>query len=178
MRYLLTICLLFSASAIAQVEYERSAWRHWGDFDGDCQNGRHELLIITSLVPVTFTNDKNCIVATGVWVGPYTGQVFTLATELEIDHIIPLSYAHQHGGESWSPLLKKVFANDPDNILVTKANANSSKGDRGPSEYMPPLVSFRCEYIRRWRFLLAKYEIEPDPADREVIRNYQVFCNF
>jgi 3-isopropylmalate dehydratase small subunit len=67
-------------------------------------------------------------VATGIWLGPFTGEVFTLASDVDIDHIIPLRYAHGHSGADWSPLLKKVFANDPDNILVTKDNANQTKG--------------------------------------------------
>ena len=106
---------------------------------------------------------------TGRWIGPYTGEVFTLASDVDIDHIIPLSYAHSYGGWQWSPLLKKVFANDPDNILVTKDNANQSKNDRGPSEYMPPLESYRCEYIRRWKFLVAKYELDIPRADSSLI---------
>ena len=82
---------------------------------------------------------------------------------------IPLKYAHGHGGALWSPLLKKVFANDPDNILVTEDNANQTKGPRGPSEYMPPRREYHCEYIRRWRFLLSKYELEAAAADLRVL---------
>lgn len=161
--------LLASSAAFGQVDYDRSDWRHWEDFDRDCQNARQELLISTSLAPVSFTNPRNCTVATGVWIGPYTGQVFTIASDVDIDHIIPLKYAHDHGGALWPPLLKKVFANDPDNLLVTEDNANQSKGAKGPSEYMPPLASYHCEYMRRWRFLVSKYELEIDRSDLEVI---------
>lgn len=104
-----------------------------------------------------------------MWIGPYTGQVFTIASDVDIDHIIPLKYAHDHGGALWSPLLKKVFANDPDNLLVTEDNANQSKGAKGPSEYMPPLTSYHCEYMRRWRFLASKYELEIDRRDADLI---------
>ena len=114
--------------------------------------------------------------ATGICFGPYTGQVFTLASGVDIDHIIPLKYANDHGGAVWSPLLKKVFANDPDNILLTEDNANKSKGPRGPSEYMPPRQEYQCEYIRRWRFVLLKYELQADAADVTVIRNIDRNC--
>lgn len=118
-----SLCVLFVAllanAAIAQPDYNRSDWKHWEDFDGDCQNTRQELLIVSSIVPVTFTNDRGCTVATGIWLGPYTGKVFLKSSDVDIDHIIPLKYAHDHGGSLWSPLLKKVFANDPDNIIVT-----------------------------------------------------------
>ena len=168
--------VLLSSTVFAQSAYDRNDWKHWEDFDGDCQNTRHELLIVSSIVPVTFTNAQACTVSSGIWLGPYTGQVFTMASDVDIDHIIPLKYANDHGGARWSPLLKKVFANDPDNILVTEDNANQSKGAKGPSEYMPPRQEYQCEYIRRWRFLLSKYELRADAADVAAIRNIDRSC--
>ena len=169
MKLAYVIALLASSAAFGQADYDRGDWRHWEDFDSDCQNTRQELLISTSLAPVSFTNVRKCTVATGIWIGPYTGQVFTIASDVDIDHIIPLKYANDHGGALWSPLLKKVFANDPDNLLVTEDNANQSKGAKGPSEYMPPLASYHCDYMRRWRFLVAKYELEIDRKDADLI---------
>ncbi|WP_444907766.1 hypothetical protein [Microbulbifer sp. SSSA008] len=43
----------------------------WSDSDKDCQSTRHELLLQFSLAPVTFTNDKQCTVDTGLWLDPY-----------------------------------------------------------------------------------------------------------
>ena len=57
-------CALLSSAVLAQPAYDRDDWRHWEDFDGDCQNTRHELLIVSSIFPVTFTNARGCTVAT------------------------------------------------------------------------------------------------------------------
>lgn len=95
--------------------------------------------------------------------------MFTIARDVDIDHIIPFKYANDHGGALWSPQLKKVFANDQDNLLVTEDNASQSKGAKGPREYMPPLVSYHCEYMRRWRFLVSKYELDIDRRDADLI---------
>ena len=163
--------LLLTTSMIAgaqPADYDRSEWRHWQDFDRDCQNTRHELLIRESLDYVTFTNDRRCSVATGRWVGPYTGLTFTRASDVDIDHIIPLKYAHDHGGAEWGSLLKMVYANDPENLLVTEDNANQSKGAKGPSEYLPR-EEYQCEYAKRWDFLASKYELNLDSADINVI---------
>jgi hypothetical protein len=51
--------------------YDRSDWPHWSDDDRDCQNTRHEILISTSKIPVTFKTDDGCNVATGEWFDPY-----------------------------------------------------------------------------------------------------------
>ena len=146
--------LFLFIAAPAFADYDRSEWRHWIDADGDCQNTRHEILIRDSLVPVTLSK-SGCVVITGVWVGQYTGEVFTKARQLDIDHIIPLKWADQHGAENWTPYFKRVFANDPENLLPVKASANRSKGAKGPGEYMPPLN--QCEYLRQWRSIVNRY---------------------
>lgn len=168
MKFILALMFLLPALALAQ-DYNRSDWNHWEDFDRDCQNTRHELLIAQSLVEVTYTSDSRCYVATGAWQGPYTGKVFTSASEVQIDHVIALRYAHEYGGATWSPLLKKVFANDPDNLLISEARENQSKGWRGPSNYMPPIPRFHCEYARIWLHLVRKYELQIAVIDALVI---------
>ena len=70
---------LTDAVELDLLTYDRSTWKHWEDFDGDCQNTRHELLIASSEVPVTFTSPTGCTVSTGQWLDPYTGDTYTLA---------------------------------------------------------------------------------------------------
>lgn len=175
MRLILATLFLLPALSLAQ-DYNRDDWRHWEDFDRDCQNARHELLIEQSLAQVTYTSDSRCYVATGAWRGAYTGKLFTSADEVQIDHVIALRYAHEYGGASWSPLLKKVFANDPDNMLISQAYENQSKGWRGPSGYMPPDASFHCEYARKWLHLTRKYELKMAAVDALVLAGVTREC--
>ena len=58
-------------------EYDRGEWRHWTDEDGDCQDARQEALVAESVSPVVYTSSDRCRVASGAWVGPYTGEQFT-----------------------------------------------------------------------------------------------------
>ena len=167
--------LVICSEGIAD-SYSRSDWRHWSDYDRDCQNTRQELLIETSLIEPEFTHRNKCTVKTGLWFGAYTGEAFAVARDVDIDHVIPLKWASDHGGLAWSPLLKKVFANDPDNLIVTGASANRRKGARGPSEYMPREKS-RCEYVRRWTFLLSKYELKAGSKDAKIISRTRKACN-
>lgn len=163
------LLLVLSSSVLAQTPvYDRGDWPHWEDYDADCQNARHELLIASSLVPVTFTRADRCTVATGRWQGPYTGLSFTRARQVDIDHVIPLKYAHDHGGAGWDRLTKALFANDPANLLVTQASANRSKGSRGPSGYLPR-AQYRCEYAVKWRTLAKKYGLKLAAPDAAVV---------
>ena len=90
-----TLFLIFSLFFVAPVHagdippYDRSEWGGWPDEDGDCQDLRAEFLIAQSRVPVTFRSDRACVVATGEWIGAYSGDLFTDARDVEIDHVVP-----------------------------------------------------------------------------------------
>ena len=122
-------------------EYDRGDWKHWTDVDGDCQDARQEVLAAESSVPVTFTDDRSCRVATGRWAAPYTGEVVEDPAKLDVDHTVPLANAHQSGAFAWSAERKELYANSlsyPGHLIATTASANRSKGRRGPEEWRPP----------------------------------------
>jgi hypothetical protein len=81
---------------------DRSDWPHWSDDDKDYQNTRHEILISTSKKQVEFKTEKGCNVAIGEWYDPYSGNSYLDSAELDLDHIVPLKFAHGHGGDIWS----------------------------------------------------------------------------
>ena len=170
---------LFSLVSAGELDtsYNRDDWSHWEDFDRDCQSTRHEILQQTSRVPVTFTRSTNCTVATGLWLDPFTGDTYMQASDLDIDHVIPLKYAHDHGGALWSMLVKKLFANDPENLLAVDDGQNQSKSARGPAEWLPPDTDYHCEYARKWQFVAAKYELELSAADSNKVLEIRNNCN-
>ena len=92
-------------------DYNRDEWSHWSDDDGDCQNTRHEVLIIESLESVIFKDNSSCTVEYGRWIDKYTGSEITEASALDVDHMIPLLKAHISGGWEWSSSKRKTFAN-------------------------------------------------------------------
>ena len=119
--------------------YNRKDWKHWIDEDRDCQNTRAEVLISQSQVRIEFATSRDCRVLKGSWIGQLTGALLTDASDIDIDHVIPLSYAHRHGGFSWSSSKKEQFANDALNLLPAYDIENRKKSDKGPSEYLPPV---------------------------------------
>jgi CRISPR/Cas system Type II protein with McrA/HNH and RuvC-like nuclease domain len=110
--------------------------------DGDCQNARHELLIATSKTPVQFKNSKRCTFRQSQWYSVYTGQTFTKASDVDIDHVVPLAHAHRHGTATWARSQGKTFANDFDDLLIVNDATNQSKSDKAPHEWLPPLEDY------------------------------------
>lgn len=156
---------LSNESAIAEAEqeerafshiYNREDWKHWSDWDDDCMNTRHEILKVQADGPITLSDD-GCKVISGVWDDPFSGETLTLASDLDVDHIVPLKWANGHGGSRWSVEKKEQFANDPINLLAVDDGLNQAKGARGPDEWIPPNEFYWCEYMSAWRRVLAKY---------------------
>ena len=134
-------------------DYERKHWRHWIDADGDCQHTRNEVLIAESAVPAQFASEEGCRVESGWWTGPYTGESFTGASEVDVDHMVPLANAHRSGGWAWSRERKGAYANAlgyDNHLLVTSRAANRAKGDKGPEGWRPPLEGYWCVYAVDW----------------------------
>lgn len=98
-------------------------------------------------------NPKTCRVTTGVWHEPYTGQDVFDATELQIDHVVPLKNAYYLGGYRWRAALRCHYANYMGNLfhlLAVNGHENMAKGDRSPERYMPPSTAFHCTYLNIW----------------------------
>ncbi len=158
------------------TQYNRKDWRHWIDEDGDCQNTRHELLIATSMVSVQFKDVKHCTVISGEWYGVYTGNTITKASDLDIDHIVPLAHAHRHGAEDWTKEQRKTFANDFENLVAVSDSVNRSKSNKAPDEWLPPLKSYWCEYGKRWEHIKDKYRLWYSQQERITLNQLAKTC--
>jgi hypothetical protein len=147
--------------------YDRDDWEHWIDADGDCQDTRAEILIRDSLEPVSFKSGGQCVVSSGLWELPYTGGTVTKPRQLDIDHIVPLKWAHGHGGDRWTLNQKREFANDPENLLATQSSVNRRKGAKGPDQWLPAINP--CEYATRWKLILEKYGLNVLSVERDSL---------
>lgn len=148
--------------------FNEDDWNYELDGDGDCQSTRQEMLILTSRAEVRYTNPRNCVVRTGEWFDEYTGKTFNVAVQVDIDHVIPLMYAHTHGGDRWSQGRKLAFANDPMNIMLVEKREIRRKSDRGPDRYLPR-KEFQCSYVRLWEAIADKYNLTLSTRDRSKI---------
>ena len=157
-----------SASIRVPNRYDRSVFGGWGDEDGDCQNTRHERLIARSAEPVELSED-GCQVLRGRWRDPYTGNIHVSATEIEIDHVVPLFYAWERGANRWEAEKQRRFANDSANLLPVGAMTNRSKGAAGPLKWLPPSEEFACEYLLRFGRVTHRYDLDVRPEEAAAL---------
>lgn len=156
--------------------YDRDAWPHWRDKDGNCRDTRAEALIHASQIRVTYKGTERCVVASGLWIDPYTGKTFRDATRLDIDHLVPLRHAHTHGAAEWNRQRRGTLANDPDNLVPVSAGANRSKGAEGPAEWLPDNQDYWCEYGRRWARIKREYDLDMTSPGRQAIERLKESC--
>jgi len=167
-------------AATVNTKYTRKEWQHWIDADKDCQNTRNEVLIVTAIDPSSLVyqdRKRRCTLVQGKWLDPYSNKVFTNPTDLDIDHIVPLSWAHSHGAAGWSPSQKRDFANDFQNLIAVHLKLNREKGDKGPTEWLPPNNSYRCDYISKFDAVVGKYYLKYTSSEKRTITKLQDACN-
>ncbi|WP_420789081.1 GmrSD restriction endonuclease domain-containing protein [Shewanella algae] len=164
--------ITFGAVVISQ--YDRDQYGQWTDNDGNGRNTRHELLAELSTTPPTFsTNGK--YVTHGRWVSPWTGEVHFSASEIDIDHTIPLAYAHLRGAAKWSTTQKRAFANDTRNLQAVEATLNRQKGSSGVTEWTPP--KNKCQYVLRFHRLMRVYGLTYMEWEIAPLNELLITCN-
>lgn len=151
--------IIIKATQVANNSYDRDKFDHWIDSDHDCLNTRHELLLKLSTSTIDYGNNK-CSVERGKWLDPYTGKTFYNARDLDVDHLISLKWAWQHGADSWTTQKRREFANDYSNLFAVEASVNRQKGAKGPLEWLPPNEAFQCQYTLRFKRIALNYGLE------------------
>lgn len=171
---------VLSRDVLIRQEYERGDWRHWIDADEDGQKTRAEVLIAESRETVTFKDDsKRVSVKTGLWVDPYTGETFSKAEDLDVDHMVPLMNAHASGGWLWDWERRRKYANDlnfPEHLIAVSASENRSKGAKGPDEWKPPNQEYWCEYAMNWERIKRRWDLTMTDEERKAVEDMKRRC--
>ncbi|CAK5278027.1 unnamed protein product [Mycena citricolor] len=154
--------------------YARTEFKTWDTISGNCDT-RETVLIRDGTNVVT---NSACAATSGHWVSPYDGVATTLASDLDIDHLVPLKEAWLSGARDWTAAQRESYANDltrPQLVAITD-NLNESKGDRDVASFVPPLASYVCTYIRAWIEVKHFYNLTIDSAESTALHSYINGC--
>ena len=152
--------------------YDRDLFEHWVDADGDCQDTREEVLIAESRTPLS-----GCTVTTGTWFSWYDAETWTQASDVDIDHMVPLKEAWDSGARTWDDDTRELYANDlgdARSLVAVTDNVNQSKGDRDVAEWLPERRV--CRYVRHWTAVKLRWALSVDPAERSALLDLARGC--
>jgi len=153
-----------TVAAEDRTGYDRDLFPHWITISGTC-NTRETVLKRDGTNVVT---SSACAAVSGSWYSVYDGATWSAASDLDIDHLVPLAEAWDSGAGGWSTSRRQSFANDltrPQLIAVTD-NVNQSKSDQDPAEWMPSRTAYACTYVRAWVQVKYYYGLSVDPAEK------------
>jgi hypothetical protein len=153
--------------------YLRSLFRHWIDANGNRCNTREEVLIAESLTPAQ-VDAFGCKVVAGDWYSPFDGRSHTDPSNLDIDHLVPLKEAWDSGAHAWTSLQRERFANDLSDgraLIAVTSSVNRSKGDRDPSQWLPPRTAYVCTYISDWIAVKYQWNLSMDSSEWGRLKN-------
>ncbi|MGW2513547.1 HNH endonuclease family protein [Streptomyces scopuliridis] len=149
--------------------YSRDLFPHWITQSGAC-NTRE---VVLKRDGSNVQQDSSCAAVSGTWYSEYDGATWSAASDVDIDHMVPLSEAWKSGANSWSTAQRQAFANDltrPQLIAVTD-NVNQSKGDQDPAKWMPPRTAYKCTYVRAWVQVKYYYNLKVDSAEKSALQS-------
>lgn len=154
--------------------YSRDKFPHWITQSGTCDTRE----VVLKRDGTGVTTDSACAPTAGSWHSAYDGATWTAASDVDIDHVVPLAEAWQSGASSWTTAQRQAFANDltrPQLIAVTD-NVNESKGDRDPAEWLPPTASYHCTYARMYVQVKHYYDLSVDSAEKTALQGILNGC--
>jgi hypothetical protein len=155
--------------------YSRDLFPHWITISGTC-NTRETVLKRDGTSVVV---DSSCAATSGRWYSPYDGATWSAASDLDIDHVVPLAEAWRSGASSWTTSRRQSFANDltrPQLIAVTD-NVNQAKGDQDPSTWQPPLSSYRCTYSKMWITVKYSWGLTLQSSEKSALQSMLDTCS-
>ena len=122
----------------------------WSDVDRNGCDQRNDVLHRDLTEVEVREGTQGCVVIAGVLDDPYTGEIVPFekadAALVPIDHVVPLAAAWVQGATEWTAEERRLFANDPANLIATTQAQNSSKGDSTAEEWVPEHRAFGCSY--------------------------------
>ncbi|MBL1104708.1 HNH endonuclease [Streptomyces sp. 5-8] len=154
--------------------YDRDLFPLWITISGTC-NTREWILKRDGSNVVT---NSACTATSGSWYSPYDGATWTAASDLDIDHLVPLAEAWDSGASKWTTAQRQAFANDVTHpqLLAVTDNVNQAKGDQDPATWMPSRTAYRCTYVRAWVQVKYYYDLSVDSAEKSALTNYLASC--
>lgn len=170
------------------VAYNRSDWKHWINVR-NCWTVREQVLADEAVPGSLVLKDSAgkptanlataCSITSGKWVDPYGGKTYTNPNDLDIDHMVPLGYVAQHGGQSWDSAKKQSYANDLNYAGHLKAVAkgeNRAKSDKGPGNWKPSDKNGWCVYAQDWVNISSTWNISVAANDASALKEMLATC--
>ncbi|MBB0246691.1 DUF1524 domain-containing protein [Streptomyces alkaliphilus] len=152
--------------------YSRDLFPHWRS-SGGCTTRQTVLKRDGNNVVV----NSSCQPTSGTWYSQFDGVTLTSASQVDIDHFVPLAEAWRSGARTWTTTERREFANDLywPQLIAVSASSNRSKGDQDPANWQPR-AAYRCTYARIWIRVKHRWDLTVDSAEKSALQGMLNTC--
>src|SRR5690606_16693235 len=117
---------------------------------------------------------RECVIASGTLLDPYTGTVVDFvrgpdSDDVQIDHVVALSDAWAKGARHLEPQRRVDLANDPLNRLAVDGPPDRAKGSADASRWLPPDPAAHCDYAARQVAVKLRYQLWVSPDEKAAL---------
>lgn len=159
--------------------YARKNFKHWSDLDKNGCNTRSDVILQEALEKPKVDAGCKIVKDTGKWLSLYDGINVTNFSALDVDHFVPLAEAWDSGASKWDAGKREVYANDmgdPISLIAVTAASNRSKSDQDPGEWLPPLATYHCQYVKQWVQVKVRWSLTVDEKELKVLKDINAKC--
>ena len=135
------------------------------------------MLIDEAIVAPTISG--SCDLTGGSWLSPYDGVTLDDASQVQIDHLVPLAEAWYSGAFAWTTERRQAFANDlgvPWTLVGVSGATNEAKGSSDPALWLPPRPDAVCPYLDSWVAVKARWSLTIDIDEKEALTDVLADC--
>ena len=158
------------------IAYSREDYDIYGGRDENGCNVRDLVILRDAVRIVSVDDDCNAV---GEWYSWLDGKTIHDEAELQIDHLVSLSEAHDSGAWRWDVERRKAFNNDlghPKTLSAVSKEVNGKKWAYDPGEWRPPLRSSWCRFARDWISVKLTWELTADEAEVDALAEMLDTC--
>jgi hypothetical protein len=152
----------------------------WADVDRNGCDQRNDVLHRDLTEVEVREGTQGCVVIAGVLDDPYGGRTVRFAkesaAEVPIDHVVPLAAAWVQGAAGWTADQRRLFANDPANLLATTREQNSSKGDSTADGWVPEDPAYGCSYATVVVTVKQQYSLSVTTDEAATLESLLATC--
>ncbi|MQA88189.1 MAG: DUF1524 domain-containing protein [Streptosporangiales bacterium] len=154
--------------------YDRDRFPHWNTVEGSCDT--REWVLRRDGTDVQTGSD--CYPTSGTWFSAYDGVTLSQASDVDIDHVVPLAEAWRSGASGWTDDRRSDFANDLDvaQLWAVNDDINSEKSDSDPDQWMPPRTEVRCLYARSWIHVKSVWGLNLEASEKSALTSMLDAC--
>lgn len=151
--------------------YDQGSWRHWS---GAPCSTRVTVLVRDGRRTHVEKSAHHCAVTLGQWVDPWSHARVSNPSSMDVEPLIPLSYAAVHGARTWSPAQKERFANDTSQLVAVSHDTHQARNHAGPASWMP--ANDVCHFSQTWIMTAHKYHLSLSGDDKGALKKGLESC--